>query len=314
LKVPRWWWARPGCWRPSPPLVPPSAEMHNSAAMDLAQTTAVCLAARERGLDVTAGKQLISSGMMQEVDRCRAAIEQAMAGAMVALVSSGDPGVYGMAGLAIELAAEMAPDLAMEIVPGVSAANAAAARLGAPLMLDYAVISLSDLLVPDREEIRWAADHASAATMACRPGARVLLTIGSKHIGPYVRAAQENQSDLFARVLPEPDSLEACRRGGLSREQVIAAIGPFCLEENLNLLRRLEIDVLVTKESGVAGGLPEKIEAALERNCRIVIIQRPVEAGADECRSFVEIVQAVSGSDESVQQDIFNIPSRIDDR
>jgi precorrin-6A/cobalt-precorrin-6A reductase len=152
------------------------------------------------------------------------------------------------------------------------------------------------LPVPDREEIRWAADHASAATMACRPGARVLLTIGSKHIGPYVRAAQENRSDLFARVLPEPDSLEACRRGGLSREQVIAAIGPFCLEENLNLLRRLEIDVLVTKESGVAGGLPEKIEAALARNCRIVIIQRPVEAGASEYLSFVEIVQAVSGS------------------
>jgi precorrin-6x reductase len=60
--------------------------------------------------------------------------------------------------------------------------------------------------------------------------------------------------------------------------------------------------------------LPAKIEAALERNCRIVIIQRPVEAGAGECRGFTEIVQAVSGFDESVQQDIFNIPSRIDDR
>jgi precorrin-3B C17-methyltransferase len=98
--------------------------------------------------DLTGGKQLISSGMMQEVDRCRAAIEQAVAGAVVSLVSSGDPGVYGMAGLAIELAADMAPDLGVEIIPGVSAANAAAARLGAPLMLDYAVISLSDLLVP----------------------------------------------------------------------------------------------------------------------------------------------------------------------
>ncbi len=117
--------------------------------------------------DLTAGKQLISSGMMQEVDRCRTAIEQASAGAMVALVSSGDPGVYGMAGLAIELAAEMAPELAMEIVPGVSAANAAAARLGAPLMLDYAVISLSDLLVPwetirERLQLVAAADLVTA--------------------------------------------------------------------------------------------------------------------------------------------------------
>jgi precorrin-3B C17-methyltransferase len=98
--------------------------------------------------DLTSGKQLISSGMKQEVERCRAAIKQASAGVVVSLISSGDPGVYGMAGLAIELAAEMAPDLAVEIVPGVTAANAAAASLGAPLMLDYAVISLSDLLVP----------------------------------------------------------------------------------------------------------------------------------------------------------------------
>ena len=63
-------------------------------------------------------------------------------------MSSGDPGVYGMAGLAIELAAARGISVPIEIVPGVSAAQAAAARLGAPLALDYACISLSDLLVP----------------------------------------------------------------------------------------------------------------------------------------------------------------------
>jgi precorrin-3B C17-methyltransferase len=71
-----------------------------------------------------------------------------MEGATVALVSSGDPGVYGMAGLAIELAAARGWTVPIEVVPGVSAAQAAAARLGAPLALDYACISLSDLLVP----------------------------------------------------------------------------------------------------------------------------------------------------------------------
>ena len=85
--------------------------------------------------------------MTREEERCRVAIERACAGATVALVSSGDPGVYGMAGLAIEMAQRVAPELEIEIVPGVSAANAAAAAMGAPLMLDYAVISLSDLLV-----------------------------------------------------------------------------------------------------------------------------------------------------------------------
>ena len=98
--------------------------------------------------DLTAGKELVSSGMTQEVQRCRCALERAAAGDIVALVSSGDPGIYGMAGLALELAEAEQIDVPIEIVPGVTAASAAAAALGAPLMLDFAVVSLSDLLVP----------------------------------------------------------------------------------------------------------------------------------------------------------------------
>lgn len=98
--------------------------------------------------DLTDGKRLISSGMRQETERCAAALEAAQAGATVALISSGDAGIYGMAGLALELAHASGSGIAIEVVPGVSAAQAAAARLGAPLTLDYACISLSDLLVP----------------------------------------------------------------------------------------------------------------------------------------------------------------------
>ena len=94
------------------------------------------------------GKEVISSGMRQEVARCRDALERAAQGATVALVSSGDAGVYGMAGLALELAGETSDPPEIVIVPGVSAVQAAAAVLGAPLMHDFAVISLSDLLTP----------------------------------------------------------------------------------------------------------------------------------------------------------------------
>ena len=98
--------------------------------------------------DLTEGKQLFASGMTKELERCRTALQGVLQGHTVALISSGDPGVYGMAGLAIELAhAENIP-VPIEIVPGVTSANAAAARVGAPLMCDYAVISMSDLLVP----------------------------------------------------------------------------------------------------------------------------------------------------------------------
>jgi precorrin-3B C17-methyltransferase len=98
--------------------------------------------------DLTAGKELVSSGMTREKDRCRAAIERAEQGAVVALVSSGDAGIYGMAGLALEMAKTERKTISIEIVPGVTSATASAAKLGAPLMLDFACISLSDLLVP----------------------------------------------------------------------------------------------------------------------------------------------------------------------
>jgi adenosylcobyric acid synthase len=105
--------------------------------------------------ELLGGKALLASGMRQEVDRCRQALERAAAGEVVALVSGGDAGVYGMAGLVLELVNEVGAihesplqDVAIEIVPGVSALQAAAARLGAPLMHDFATISLSDLLTP----------------------------------------------------------------------------------------------------------------------------------------------------------------------
>lgn len=91
--------------------------------------------------------EYLSTPMRGEVARCRLALEHAAAGQRVAVVCSGDPGVYGMAGLLIELAPEY-PGVEVEVVPGVSAANGGAALLGAPLMHDWCSVSLSDLLTP----------------------------------------------------------------------------------------------------------------------------------------------------------------------
>ena len=90
-------------------------------------------------------KEQISTAMKGEVERCRAAVQAAVSGKTVSVVSSGDAGVYGMAGLVLELA-EPYPELEIEVIPGVTAATASAAVLGAPLGHDFAVISLSDLL------------------------------------------------------------------------------------------------------------------------------------------------------------------------
>ena len=92
-------------------------------------------------------KAFLATAMRGEVERCRMALEAACGGRTVAVVSSGDAGVYGMAGLVYELAQEYDP-IDIEVVPGVTAACSGAALLGAPLIHDFAVISLSDLLTP----------------------------------------------------------------------------------------------------------------------------------------------------------------------
>ena len=92
-------------------------------------------------------KEYFSTPMTQEIERCRAALERARSGRTTALVCSGDAGVYGMAGPVLELAPQV-PEVEIQVVPGVTAALAGAAVLGAPLMHDFAVLSLSDLLTP----------------------------------------------------------------------------------------------------------------------------------------------------------------------
>lgn len=102
--------------------------------------------------DLLDGKQVIRKGMTEELDRATEAIDLARSGKTVALVSSGDIGIYGMAGPTFECLRECGwqpgdnPDV--EVVPGVTALSACASLLGAPLMHDFAAISLSDLLTP----------------------------------------------------------------------------------------------------------------------------------------------------------------------
>lgn len=98
--------------------------------------------------DILLEQERVVSGMTRETERCQKALALAASGKSVALVSSGDAGIYGMAGLAMEIAAKERLQVEIEVIPGVTAASAAASLMGAPLMSDFAVISLSDLLVP----------------------------------------------------------------------------------------------------------------------------------------------------------------------
>lgn len=94
-----------------------------------------------------ADKEFLTTPMKKEVERCRLAFEEAKKGKNVAMICSGDAGVYGMSGLMLEIGAAY-PEIEVEIIPGVTAATGGAAVLGAPLIHDFALISLSDLLTP----------------------------------------------------------------------------------------------------------------------------------------------------------------------
>lgn len=102
--------------------------------------------------DIISGKEVYRYPMTQEVDRANQAIELAQSGKVVSLVSSGDPGIYGMIGLIYEILAEKdwnkQVGIYVECIPGVSSLNSCAALIGSPLMTDFAVVSMSDLLVP----------------------------------------------------------------------------------------------------------------------------------------------------------------------
>jgi len=102
--------------------------------------------------DLIAAKEVYRYAMTQEVERANQAIDFAEKGKIVSLVSSGDPGIYGMIGLIYEILAEKGWDkeggIYVECVPGVSSLNSCAALVGSPLMTDFAVVSMSDLLVP----------------------------------------------------------------------------------------------------------------------------------------------------------------------
>lgn len=141
--------------------------------------------------DIFPDKEYMSTGMRREKERVLIALEEAKK-RTVSLVCSGDPELYGMAGLAIELGAEN-PDVEITVIAGVTAAFSGGALLGAPLTNDAVIISLSDLLTP-REKIEKRLRCAAEADMVT-----VLYNPSSKTRADYLKRA----CDIFLEYRPE---------------------------------------------------------------------------------------------------------------
>jgi precorrin-3B C17-methyltransferase len=133
----------------------PGAEEHLTFRARKAIEEAECIIGYRTYIDLVRpliqGKEIIQTGMTEEIERASHAVDLAYQGRSVALVSSGDVGIYGMAGLAFEVLSDRGwtgSEITVEVIPGVTALSACASVLGAPLMHDFASISLSDLLTP----------------------------------------------------------------------------------------------------------------------------------------------------------------------
>ncbi len=134
--------------------------------------------------------------------------------------------------------------------------------------------------------VEFAPDHRSAARRAFGRGRPVLLTTGTRNLDPYVEESRRTSVPLIVRALDHPQSLDVCRRAGIPPERMLAGRGPFSVEENRRHLHEFDIGVLVTKDSGFAGGVLEKLEAARAENCHVIVVARPVVASE---RAFTEI-------------------------
>jgi precorrin-6A/cobalt-precorrin-6A reductase len=157
-----------------------------------------------------------------------------------------------------------------------AAAQVAARRLGIPCI----VFRRPEAPTP-KNPVRFAADHAEAAEMAFTEGRPVFLTTGARNLAPYTEAARRTGVPLAVRVLDAPESLVACQAAGIPEDRIIAGRGPFSLEENLAAIRRFDIGVIVTKESGRAGGFDAKLAAAEHADCRVIVLRRPETAATD---------------------------------
>ncbi len=143
--------------------------------------------------------------------------------------------------------------------------------------LRYERPSIKDFLqdegIEQASKILWVKDTQAAIEVLQKREGRVLLTTGSKTLGDYLKTLEVSR--IYARVLPVPKVMEKCKALGLPPGQILGMQGPFSIEFNKSTLIEYNIESVITKDSGLTGGVQEKILGALEAKVGIIIIERP---------------------------------------
>ncbi len=147
----------------------------------------------------------------------------------------------------------------------------------------------------DEAQAVYVEDSTACAEALKQIEGNILLTTGSKELTVYC-AENDLRGRLYVRVLPSPESLEACYANGLSGNQILAMQGPFSTEMNLAMIRQYRINCLVTKETGTAGGFAEKMEAVRQAGIRSVVIGNPDKGEGLRMREVMMRLEEITGA------------------
>lgn len=128
----------------------------------------------------------------------------------------------------------------------------------------------------DLSDVYLAQSYEEAAAIASRLEGNILLTTGSNNLECFITTVKDYKQRLFVRVLPTSNVIQKCEKLGLTADNIIAMKGPFSKELNREMLKQCKASVMVTKESGDAGGVKEKLLSAGELGAAVILIKRPV--------------------------------------
>lgn len=161
------------------------------------------------------------------------------------------------------------------------------------LKLEYIRYQREESILDNYLEItEWTGDYNEAAEKLIEANGNVLLTTGSKTLEIFTNKISLEK--LYARILPTSNILKKCEDIGLKPSNIIAMQGPFSKEMNIEIIKKYNIGILVTKDSGEVGGTVEKLEAAKEMGIPVIVISRPELRQSTILDNIDELIQKVS--------------------
>jgi precorrin-6A/cobalt-precorrin-6A reductase len=145
-------------------------------------------------------------------------------------------------------------------------------------------------------DVEFADSHDQAAQIAFRLDQNVLITTGTRNLEPYVKISRTKNANLYMRVLPCQESMDICKKHSIDNDYIIVKRGPFTTKQNIDLINKYSIDVLVTKDSGIAGGVLEKLKAAKACGTKVIVIRKPAATQKPEMtfEDISELIRALS--------------------